>query len=206
MNRSLYVFSGSLFLVSGMGLWFLFTIGDAYFPGYNVHYDAISLLGETTAPTGTGVDIVWRVLSITWIVAVLLAFGKNRPLKRGTFANMLPALGIALTGFFPGNVNGVVHFVGAELAFYGGAIALSYDAFVMKGPYRYFSLGLAAMMFTGLAIADFPHDFWSLALGLGGGGVERLVAYPLIAWAIGIGGTLLGSHSQVRAMETVEST
>jgi hypothetical protein len=31
-------------------------------------------------------------------------------------------------------------------------------------------------------------------LGLGGGGMERMIAYPVLAWGIGFGGALLGGN------------
>ena len=58
----------------------------------------------------------------------------------------------------------------------------------MKAPFAYFSVLMG--MIGLIAFALFISEFF---LGLGAGGMERMITYPLLLWVIGFGGNLMSS-------------
>ena len=107
----------------------------------------------------------------------------------GFVCMIFAGLGTLVVGLYPENVNDVLHSSGAALPFLLGNIgmiilALSFRA--LPAVLRVFSglsgaLGLGALMFF------MSHIY----LGLGQGGVERVVAYPQTIWMIVVGTYLL---------------
>jgi hypothetical protein len=61
---------------------------------------------------------------------------------------------------------------------------------LQKPPFSYFSVILGVVML--LALVLFASGTF---LGLGKGGMERMIAYPALLWAIGFGGHLISYSS-----------
>jgi len=97
------------------------------------------------------------------------------------------ALGV---GLFPGNT-GTPHALFAMTTFVAGGIAALTGWLVTAGPFRWLSLACGAVALLVLVGYMILGDAMPLA-GLGIGGVERWIVYPIILWITGFGGYLAG--------------
>jgi hypothetical membrane protein len=92
-------------------------------------------------------------------------------------------------------VNGVpvLHSIAAIISFFFGGIAAIASYRITKDPFRYFSviLGVAALLALVLFATTGP-DY----LGIGVGGMERMIVYPTLTWVIGMGANLLSALSK----------
>ena len=111
----------------------------------------------------------------------------------------LAGLGSLLVGIFPENtvlVNGVpiMHVIGAMLAFIvGGISAISFYK-ITQSPFKYIAvvLGASTLLAAVLFFTTKQYNY----LGLGVGGMERMMAYPTLMSLIGFGGYLLGTNEK----------
>jgi hypothetical membrane protein len=96
---------------------------------------------------------------------------------------------------FP-ETTGVVHFIVSVGSFVFGAVSAILSYRVVRPPLSYCALGLGIVSLAALILEGARHD-----LGLGLGGMERMIAYPLFVWALGFGGFLVGSQERVVTSE-----
>jgi hypothetical protein len=111
---------------------------------------------------------------------------------------VVSGLGGILSGLFPANVNFGLHVFGALLNFLTASIGLLLLGIAVRkrNPRRAtWSLALGAITIVGLVL-----DSNQIFLGLGSGGMERVIGYPSVVWAIGLGAALL-----VRAKRTARA-
>src|SRR5208282_3674614 len=73
---------------------------------------------------------------------------------------------------------------------FGGLAALASLNLVAK-PFNYLSVALGLMTLVALALY-IPGIY----LGIGAGGMERMVAYPVLLWGVGLGGYMLSSEEK----------
>jgi hypothetical protein len=59
---------------------------------------------------------------------------------------------------------------------------------VLRPPLSHFSVGLGIVSLVAIVLLVTQQD-----LGIGKGGMERMVAYPIFIWALGFGGSLIGA-------------
>ena len=59
---------------------------------------------------------------------------------------------------------------------------------LQKSPLSYLAVVLGLLSLISLALFGL-----GIYLGLGAGGMERMIAYPTLLWALGFGGHLIGS-------------
>ncbi len=182
---------GSQFLVSMI-------IAEAVYPNYNVSANYISDLG------------VWGQMSavifnpsiiLSGLLTLASAFFIQKAFRKCGFSAILALSGIGplLVGFFPENtilVDGVpvIHSLAAFIAFIFGGLAAVTSYRVTISPFKYFSVALGT--FSILAFILFIATITSGSLGLGAGGMERMIAYPNLLWAICFGGYLMAISSQ----------
>ena len=110
---------------------------------------------------------------------------------------VLIGAGLLGVGVFPEDtflVNGIpiLHTVAALSAFITGGIAAITTYKLTKSPFCYLSV-----IFGGAALAACVLFFTTSntgALGLGVGGMERMMAYPTLLWFVSFGGYLIGNQ------------
>jgi len=170
---------------AGAIFWLVNTAAEAAFPGYDVHEDALSRLGSVGAPTALAWDAALLLLGTLWLAAAAVTF---RPVgRRWLVLNAVPPFCAYLVALFPVGTIAAPHWIGAFGLFVSGGIVAIADSRLVRGP---FSIASAATGATGLlCLVAFallpPGDL----LGFGGG--ERLVAYPIMIWLMGMGGYLM---------------
>ncbi len=155
---------------------------------YDISRDTISDLGNTVCGTWNGRYVCsplhdlmngsFIVLGITMLLGSVLIFrhyGKGRIAAAGFTAMGLSGLGAVMVGVFPENSVPALHGLGSVLPFTLGNAALVAMATSLAMPLLLrlcVSLsGVAAL----LALAAYASSHY---LGLGEGGIERVVAYP----------------------------
>ena len=169
---------------------------EALYPGYSTSANEISDLGATRPPESLVVQPSATIFNITMMVCgvfiILAAFFLYRSFKSRAvgISTGLFGVGVLGVGIFPGNY-GNVHAGLALLTFVAGAVAAILAYKVETAPFRYFSVVLGAVSLVVLVLYFILGDSHPLA-GLGSGGIERWVAYPILLWVTGFGGYLLG--------------
>lgn len=163
-------------------------VGLFWLPPYNVSRDTISDLGNTACGAWNGHyvcsplhDVMngsFIVLGITMMLGSALIsrhFAGGRTAAVGFGAMAVSGLGVVMVGLFPENSVPLLHGLGAAVPFVLGNISLILLGRALDVPpalRRFFSLsGIVAL----LSLVAYASSHY---LGLGEGGIERVVAYP----------------------------
>jgi hypothetical membrane protein len=189
--------AGVLLFVAGLVLFLGITTAEALYPdGYSTGDNTISDLGATEPPNSVVQQPSAIIFDATMIVAgalgIVAAFCLLRGFRRVAVAVLtaLTGLGILGVGAFPADT-GNVHAVFAYLAFIGGGLAAIVSVTVQSPPFSVLSAILGVVSLVSLVLYMILGDSGGTA-GLGVGGVERWVAYPILAWTLAFGGYLMG--------------
>jgi hypothetical membrane protein len=169
--------------------------------GWPIHYsfskDAISDLGNTIcgmygpryvcSPFYSWMNISFIVLGATMIAGSTLIyqeFRKNNANKLAFWLMAFAGFGTILVGVFPENTIGYFHSVGALLPFLFGNIALLIFGFSLglSGKFKIYTIASSLVALIALPLF-LTHNY----LGLGLGGMERLVAHPQTVWLTAFG-------------------
>jgi hypothetical membrane protein len=173
------------------------TTAEALYPeNYSISQNEISDLGATEPPDSVIHEPSATIFNLTMIVCGAFVLMASVFIQIG-FRRTLPVVFIALfglgalgVGVFPGD-HGTVHAAFALLAFVAGGLAAILSYPLTTSPFRYFSLVLGVVSLVVLILHSIMGDSSPIA-GLGIGGVERWVAYPVLIWLTGFGGHLMG--------------
>ncbi len=170
----------------------LMIVAEALFPGYSVSGNHISDLGANCGsvcvinqPSASIFDASVFLLGLAGAVASYLIFASRFRLTGAlAFIGSLGAMGV---GVFPETTGGL-HILVSFLAFFFTGIAALTTYRITGPPMTYFAAALG--VFTIVALALYASGTF---LGLGPGGMERMVAYPAVIWVIALGANLLGA-------------
>ena len=194
MDSNNKTIAGSLLFVGGLQFIVAMIVAEAVYPNYSVSANYISDLGVWNKPSATIFNPSIILFGLTILVS---AYFIQREFRRGAITGffVLAGLGPIGVGIFPENtflVNGVpvFHSIAAIVSFIFGGIAAITSYKITQRPFRYFSviLGIASLFALFLFGATGPGY-----LGIGVGGMERMIVYPNLIWTIGLGANLLPS-------------
>ncbi len=161
------------------------TIAEIVYPNYSVAANYISDLGVGTAaaPIFNGSIIVLGALLVLCSWFVFRAY-RDR-LLMGALA--LAGIGAAGVGIFSEGSPYGLHSGFSLITFVFAALATILAFRVVRPPLGYLSIvfGVASFAALGLYVSG-------NYLGLGTGGMERMVVWPVLVWGIAFGGYLLG--------------
>ncbi|MEM1610820.1 MAG: DUF998 domain-containing protein [Sulfolobales archaeon] len=199
LNPSYLYIAGVLIFLGCSQFLIAMIIASSLYPGYSISGNYISDLGATCRG---GLCVVHQPSSIIFnsssiILGAFLIAG-SLFIRRGgmdrLFQTMILITGIGSlgVGLFPESY-GVLHTVSASIAFIFGASTAIAGYRVLRGYARFIAsaMGVLALVFLALFITG-NH------LGLGPGGVERVLAYLELLFGIMVGGYLMGFN---RSME-----
>src|SRR5579859_5785892 len=155
---------------------------------YDISRNTISDLGNTTCGTWNGRYVCsplhglmngsFIVLGISMLLGSVLIsrrYGKGRTATAGFTAMGLSGLGVIMVGIYPENSVPALHGLGSALPFTLGNAALIAIAISLAMPPA-LRLGVCLSGVVALlALAAYASGHY---LGLGEGGIERVVAYP----------------------------
>lgn len=187
-----------LFLAGAVALMGIITAESLYPDGYSTSKSMISDLGGTEPPESRVEQPSAAIFDTAMIVGgafiIIAAASTWRALSRPVFSVFLTLFGVGMlgVGVFPGHTGGI-HAVFALLTFTSGGVAAILSARVLASPFRYVAIVLGAVPLANLVLFMFLGDSYFVS-GLGDGGVERWVAYPIILWLTGCGGYLAARH------------
>ncbi len=185
---------GLLLVVAGVQFLLAMLVAEGMRPAYSISADAISDLGvgSTALLFNTSVAL----LGILILLFVYLYHGVHRKLWI-TIPYLIAGIGPIGVGLFP-ETTGAPHALFAFIAFFFGSLVLILVAVVVRPPFRYVSVVLGAAGLAALAL--FASGTF---LGIGLGGMERMIAYPVLFWGIAFGGYLMSSATAPSAEPTM---
>ncbi len=140
-------------------------------------------------PSATIFDAAMIVCGVLVLSA---AFCILRGMKRKVASVLMALFGLGIlgVGVFPGDT-GNVHAFFALMTFVAGGLAAVASFTIERAPFSYFSVVLGVVALVTVLLYFVMGDSSPMA-GLGVGGVERWVAYPILLWLTGLGGHLMG--------------
>lgn len=172
-------------------------IAEALYPGYNISWNYISDLGVGPSAPIFNSSVILLGLAAAFSVKFLRKFFPERKIFHAFM--LLCGVGAIGVGIFSENF-GFIHTIFSLITFIFGGLSAVASYKIQNKPFSYYSLilGLTSIfsliIFVALELSTFfgmPLYFLFNYLGLGRGGMERLVVYPVIVWALGFGGYLL---------------
>lgn len=190
--------AGLLFFLAGSIILMGIITAETFYPEkytYTTSDSMISDLGATEPPnsiiTQPSATIFNFSMMIVGILILLGAYFLFMALNDKIAAILIGLLGLGAlgVGVFPGNVN-PQHPLFALTTFISGGLSAIYSYRLINSPFKYLSVlfGITGLFFLFTASIFIPI--------MGGGGVERWVAYPIVLWLIGFGGYLMGLSSK----------
>ena len=189
--------AGVLFFVAATQFVLCLTVAEALYPGYSVSDNYISDLG--VGPS----SIVFN--SSVFILGLLLLAGvyflrHNPSLKTVNIMLFLMGVGAMGVGVFTKDFT-LAHGAVSSMAFFFAGLSAISSFQVLKKPLSLISIILGAMTLGALALfsggiiasgsltSNIAYDS-VFYLGLGPGGMERMIVYPALMWLAGFGGYL----------------
>lgn len=164
------------------------TLAEAVYPGYSVSLNYISDLGVGPAANIYNASVILLGLAILATSWFLLRAFRDRLL---VIAVVITGIGAVGVGIFTEAFGGV-HSLFSLITFVFAALTAILSFRILRPPFSFVSvlLGLVSLACIGLYVSQ-------RYLGLGAGGMERMVVWPVLTWGIGFGGYLLGmSHGK----------
>ena len=181
---------GLWLLIGGLEILFLIHLSESLYPGYSISANYISDLGVGPMLSSA----IFTVAVILFGLMALLAAVLLRQRDRKSLIWLLLALsGIGAIGVGVFNEDyPLVHRPSALLAFLFGNLAALYSCRMVRPPLAcvFALLGLIGLS----ALALYGGGFY---VGLGVGGMERMILYPAMFWAIGFGAYLSAEEDRV---------
>ncbi|HEX8035222.1 MAG TPA: DUF998 domain-containing protein [Ktedonobacterales bacterium] len=183
-------------------------IAQLAWPGYSVSQYDVSALGVTQCGQYTNGSgglsfyacsplhmvmnagfILVGAFTSAGIILTRSIWPRRRLTRVGVAFVAVSGLGGILAGLFPANLNFGLHVLGALMNFlFAGSGILLLGAGVRK---RNGGLAAWSLMLGGIAIMGLILYNSQIFLGLGPGGMERVLGFSPVVWAIGLGVALL---------------
>jgi hypothetical membrane protein len=185
--------AGSLFLLGSAQFAIALVIAESIYPGYSVAHNYVSDLGvweNTSALIFNPSIIVFGLCIITGAYFLRKHFGNTA--VSALFA--LAGLGALGVGVFPENIIiagfPYIHRIFAATTFVFGGLSGVFAYKIVKGSARFFAVCLGVLTLGVVAVFVLTEGLGCLGLGIGG--MERIMTYLTILLVTGCGGYLLG--------------
>ena len=192
--------AGALFFIAVIQFVLSLIVSEALYPGYSISDNYLSDLG--VGPS----SMIFN--SSVFLLGLLLIIGacflqRAFHFEMLTVLVVLTAIGVMGVGIFTEDF-GTIHSVASLIAFlFSGLLAIfsvicSYvhKFSLVKMPFSAISviLGLITLGALGLFVGK-------IYLGLGAGGMERMIVYPILMWGAGFGGYLVAYPEERRIQQ-----
>ena len=179
-------------------------LAEFVYPGYSVSSNYISDLGPP-CPGGTSCasHSSWLIfdtsIAILGLTVLLSAYFLHRSFRWKPFTTMIALAGIGALGVgifnesAPYDLHGIFSLI--TFLFIGLSALLSFR--LQRPPLSYFAIFLGLLTLVSLVLYV-PDSGASLggALGIGPGGLERLIVYPVLFWSIAFSGHLMAMEEK----------
>jgi hypothetical membrane protein len=175
--------AGLLLFIAGVVGVLGIIVAEALYPGYSTSQNYISDLG-----VGPSATIFNTSLMVLGLLTLASSYFIQKTFKTALFTIPLAITGIGAigVGIFTEDFQ-TIHFIFSLITFLFAGITSIISYKLGKPPLSYLSIILGG--FTLLALVLFGSGTY---MGLGKGGMERLIAYPALLWSTGFGGHLVG--------------
>jgi len=172
--------TAGLLLFLGGTQWVLANIiAEALYPGYSISLNYISDLG-----VGPSAAVFNTTMVILGLMTLAAAYCIHHALKRTFFSISLAITGVGALGVGIFNESYITpHSFFAVATFIFSAVSAFAASRFLKKPFNYISILLGVVILLAFALM-----IGQVFLGLGVGGMERMVAYPGVLWMVGVGG------------------
>ncbi len=213
VNRTLKT-AGTLAFVAAAQWVLLVIVAETQYPNYNTQQNYLSDLGATchrrllltpcvvVSPSSLIWDTTLALMGLLSLVSAILVYGATR--KKGfSILFGIWGLGALIAGAVPETLLSV-HELASIASLLAGSIAAIVAFWFLTSPLKYLSLVLGLFSFASVIPLTFAGPFfrWNGIFGLGVGGIERMVVYPIVIWEIAFGAYLMsGALSTARGKE-----
>ncbi len=179
----------------------LWMISEALYPNYSVNSNYISDLGTTCPGAGAPcyVPPAWWLFNASEVVFGILiavaAYYFYRAYRYRPAAAMIAIAGLALIGVGIFNESfSPWHSLFSLVTFIFAGLSAIVTFRFQKAPLSYISAVLGVVSLLALVLYIPGTGSFGAAIGIGAGGLERLIVYPVLMWSIGFGGHLIGQE------------
>ena len=179
---------GALLFVGTIQFIVLLTVAETQYPGYSISLNYISDLGVWSQTSAYIFSPSVILSGIMTLAAGYLIFSRLGWRSQGALL-CISGLGAVGVGFF-NELTGAPHVIFAFMTFVGGAFAGIMLKRRLKRLMGYF--GLVFGIVSLLALILLGTGIW---LGLGPGGMERMITYPQLAFSMALGGYFLAGQT-----------
>ncbi len=176
--------AGLLLFVGGVQCVLGIIIAEALYPDYSTSENWISDLG-----IGPSALIFNSSVFLLGVFGIIGTYFIQRAFNSRLFSILtaITSIGAIGVGLFTEDVM-VLHAIFSLITFLFGGVSAIWSYRLQKPPLSYLSVLLGALALLAIALT-----FSGTYLGLGKGGMERMIAYPVLLWIIGFGAHLIGS-------------
>ena len=194
MTYSSQRLAGTLLLVGLAQFILLLQISEHLYPNYSTSQNYISDLGATCKfPSGTctvvqpSATIFNSSLIVLGILVVISAYFLQKAFGQKVFSILVLLAGFGATGvgLFP-ETTGIIHLTFAFITFIFMGLAAIMSYRILQSPLNYVSIILGV-----LSLMDLILFVTGTNLGLGVGGMERMIMYPVLVWGLAFAGFLI---------------
>ncbi|MEM4417240.1 MAG: DUF998 domain-containing protein [Nitrososphaerota archaeon] len=159
-------------------------VAESIYPGYSVSGNYISDLGVGPAAPVFNTSIILLGLAVAVSSYLIRPIFRDRLLPPLLF---LAGLGAAGVGVFPEGSPYGLHTLMSFIVFFFAGVSALYASRLVSRPLNIFSAVMGVLTLAALSL--FATETY---LGLGPGGMERLIAYPPLIWGVAFAGYLMG--------------
>ena len=182
------------FLLGLMQFAIFLLVAEFLSPDYSVSKNMISDLGVGPEPSRTIFTLSIIAFGLFSLTAGLLYLGG---MGKALFPVFIIIAGVGGIGVGICNENtGAPHVLFAFLAFFFSALAALWSYWLLTPPLSLVSLLLGSVSILALILTALHTD-----LGLGPGGMERLVFYPILLWGLSFAGNRMQSASAAERLK-----
>ena len=175
--------AGTLFFIAAAQFVLGLVVAEALYSGYSISTKYISDLG-----VGPSSAIFNSSVFLLGLLLIIGTYFLKRALNSRvmTVLLVLTAIGAMGVGVFTEN-SGAIHWVVSLIAFLFGGLSAIASYRLLKSPFSILAVILGLMDLGALILFAAKID-----LGLGVGGMERMIVYPVLVWGAGLGAYLIG--------------
>ncbi len=209
--------AGALILVAGIQFIIGAHIAEATYPGYSINQNYLSDLGATVRFTETGAptiiiqqpaSLIFTVIVFTaGVLATIAAYLMFPALRSKKTVVLLGILGVGMLGVaIFSEVYTLVHGIFSLIVFFSGSLAAILSFRLQKRPVGHISVILGVVGLVAIVLAELSSLYIILPeLGfsasgappfstpIGIGGMERMIAYPIMLWLVMFGASLIAA-------------
>jgi hypothetical membrane protein len=201
MRYSDRTLAGLLFLFGSAQFFIAMLICEGSLPTYSVSTQAISDFG--VGPTAALFNTSVILLGLLTLAAAYF-YHRTHKILWISIPLFLAGIGPIGAGLFPENLPENIRFLHAVFAFtsfFFGALVAALVSTRLRPPFRYVSILLGIVGLVALVL--FAAGQYA---GLGLGGMERMIAYPVLLWEVAFGGYLMSTSDAPPAAPSPEKT